>query len=103
MRSLTTSEQMQVMSAFVQDKIIQRYFDGNWKDDLNPIWNWEKYNYRVKPTEKPPRVIYAIMSANTCSEANSNERFLKSKLKQKEIDNPDSCGVWEIVKFMEVK
>lgn len=42
---------IRVMRAFVAGEIIESMvinFCSPWKVEKNPIWNWEKYNYRVK-------------------------------------------------------
>ena len=46
-----------VMQAAKEGKAIQSRrsdycdIDENWKDTPEPIWNWDTYDYRVKPAE----------------------------------------------------
>ena len=56
-----------VMQAAKEGKAIQyrargnRGTDENWGDAPSPIWNWAKYDYRVKPE---PRRIWVNMYVN---------------------------------------
>ncbi len=48
------AECIKVMQAYVEGKQIQ-YVDSeteDWTDIESPIWNWDIYNYRVKPEPK---------------------------------------------------
>lgn len=48
----TTQEKIKVMLAFVNGEKVQFADDrSKWLDlmALNPSWNWEEYDYRIKP------------------------------------------------------
>lgn len=57
----TTAEKIAVMQAFEEGKAIQYKpsmaadVAGNWARSLGPLWNWDRYSYRIKPQ---PKVIY---------------------------------------------
>ncbi len=47
-----TERRIAVMKAYVAGKTIQiydAYKDGSWFDTNCPLWNWQLYDYRVKP------------------------------------------------------
>lgn len=50
---MTTEEKMEVMKAFIEGKTIQcnavKYDIRIWMDDSNPCWDWNNFEYRVKP------------------------------------------------------
>ena len=49
-----TIEAIKVMQAFVDGKEVQylgkELFKQDWCYTLTPLWNWEHYDYRIKPT-----------------------------------------------------
>lgn len=48
------AECIKVMQAYVEGKQIQ-YVDSeteDWADIESPIWNWDTYDYRIKPEPK---------------------------------------------------
>ena len=49
----TTKEMIEVMQAYVRGEQIE-FIDSSrkWKDTTNPIWDWARYDYRVKPKPK---------------------------------------------------
>lgn len=53
---MTTAEKIAVMQAFEDGKQIEfrRSFNNNnvWIDCGGPVWNWDIYEYRIKPEEK---------------------------------------------------
>lgn len=51
-----TEEQLNVMKAFEEGKVIQYHPWGakHWFDDKNPEWDWDKYEYRVHPNSATP-------------------------------------------------
>lgn len=59
----TTKEQIEVMQAFIDGKEIEyRLFTPTnsmlWKISQTPMWNFDKYEYRIKPSE--PEYVYPI-------------------------------------------
>ncbi len=46
---MTINEQIAVMKAFAEGKSIQYKLTEEWKDAINPTWNWDDYKYRIKP------------------------------------------------------
>ena len=53
-----TKQKLSVMQAFVEGKEIE--CTGNslaWAEITNPVWNWQEFNYRVKP-EQPKYRLY---------------------------------------------
>lgn len=51
----TTQEMIKVMQAYADGKKIQYSSKGvDWTDVIEPSWDWESTNYRVKPEPKPP-------------------------------------------------
>ena len=56
-----TKEAIRVMQGFVDGKEVQylgkkwdskESFKQDWCFTLSPLWNWEHYDYRIKPTPK---------------------------------------------------
>jgi hypothetical protein len=49
-----TIEAIRVMDAWVKGKSIECAERNNlkWGDTLSPVWNWNVYTYRIKPTSK---------------------------------------------------
>ena len=49
----TTKEMIEVMQAYERGEQIE-FMDCSrkWKDTTNPIWDWIRYDYRVKPKKK---------------------------------------------------
>jgi len=48
----TTEEKIKVMQAFTDGEEVQYTYRGNtpcWKCAPDPCWDWERFNYRVKP------------------------------------------------------
>lgn len=53
----TIKEMIKIMKAAKEGKEIEVLMNqNNWKTITNPIWNWEKYNYRVKDKTKDWRL-----------------------------------------------
>lgn len=53
---MDTKEKIKVMQAYVDGKPIQikiHAIDKDWRDSINPIWDWERCTYRIKPTRQP--------------------------------------------------
>lgn len=51
----TLEEKIEVMQAFLDGKTIQDNIDGEWADwisDKTPDFQWDKYDYRIKPENK---------------------------------------------------
>lgn len=48
---MTTAEMIAVMQAYKDGKSIECADKGgtNWKKLPNPVWNWDRFDYRVKP------------------------------------------------------
>lgn len=47
-----TERRIEVMKAYIEGKTIQiydAYKDGSWFDTNCPLWNWQLFDYRVKP------------------------------------------------------
>ena len=52
----TTQEMIDVMQAFMEGKEIEHSCVNNsWHVVIEPTWNWDIYDYRIKPAE-PKRV-----------------------------------------------
>lgn len=49
----TTKEMIEVMQAYERGEQIE-FMDCSreWKDTTNPIWDWARYDYRIKPKTK---------------------------------------------------
>ena len=49
----TTKEMIEVMQAYDRGEQIE-FMDCSrkWKDTTNPIWDWARYDYRIKPKPK---------------------------------------------------
>lgn len=49
----TTKEKIEIMQAYESGEQIE-FIDCSreWKDTTNPIWDWARYNYRIKPKPK---------------------------------------------------
>ena len=59
----TTKEHLEVMQAFIDGKEIEyRLFTPTnsmiWRISQTPMWNFDKYEYRIKPSE--PEYVYPI-------------------------------------------
>jgi hypothetical protein len=54
MNTQRTIEAIRVMQAFVDGIPIQcaECHKLNWGDSLSPVWNWNNFTYRIKPTLK---------------------------------------------------
>lgn len=51
---MTTEEKIEVMKAFTEGKTIQQKSynpDDKWTDSEPPLWDWLRYDYRIKPNE----------------------------------------------------
>ena len=62
---MNTKEKIKVMQAYENDKIIQIYVNDNvkwvdWVEKNEPKWNWDYYEYRIKPEElyRPFHIIF---------------------------------------------
>lgn len=46
-----TKEKIAIMQAFVDKKTVEYYTEefNIWLKVVSPIWNWEKWEYRIKP------------------------------------------------------
>lgn len=51
---MTTKKMIEIMQAYVDGYEIeaQTYECSEWEKIYEPIWNWEKYTYRIKPKPK---------------------------------------------------
>lgn len=80
-----------VMQAFKEGKVIEyRNMLGSWYSSTDPMWNWDKYDYRVKPEPKEDWLVeyhqygeamwkcYNLLYSQT--EAHINEYITKTKL-----------------------
>ena len=60
---MATKEKIAVMQAYEDGKVCQirtRNVEDEWSDfqknaQTNTGWNWERYDYRIKPEEKKPK------------------------------------------------
>lgn len=63
---MTIKEKIAVMSAFDRGEKVQlkpiRDDPSGWEDATCPNFNWESFEYRIKPRE--PRVIYVPLDEN---------------------------------------
>lgn len=59
----TIEEKIEVMQAFSNNKQIQEKEDYRWVDVKEPTWNWEKYDYRVKPKCVPFKTAEELLAA----------------------------------------
>ena len=49
----TTKEMIEVMQAYLKgEKIEYRYGNTDWLECRVPIWDWNNFDYRVKPKQK---------------------------------------------------
>ena len=55
--SMTLAEKIAVMQAAVRGETIECAINGreDWELNLSPAWNWDQFDYRVKPQ---PKVIW---------------------------------------------
>ena len=59
---MSTRDKIEVMQAFVDGKVIEYKLwttsedPKNWRECLNPLWDWDVHSYRIKPE---PKVIWA--------------------------------------------
>ena len=51
---MTTRDKIEVMDAYEKDGILERCLKGSmdWERVLEPVWNWEKYVYRIIPKKR---------------------------------------------------
>lgn len=50
----TIDEKLAVMRAWLEGEKIEscsHFGDGEWYDNTHPWWDWDKFDYRVKPSE----------------------------------------------------
>jgi hypothetical protein len=54
MKVQNTIEAIRVMQAFVDGRPIEcaEVHKLNWGETLSPVWNWNNFTYRIKPTTK---------------------------------------------------
>ena len=46
---MSTADKIKVMQAFLEGEEIEfRINEGDWQPNVNPVWNWGIYDYRVK-------------------------------------------------------
>lgn len=48
----TTKEMIEVMTAYDNGADIEIFMNDNWKDAVNPGWNWCNFDYRIKEQKK---------------------------------------------------
>ena len=56
----TTAEKIEVMQSFRYNKFVQEKARGRcvWVDNyFEPKWDWDRYDYRIKPEEKEPPTL----------------------------------------------
>ena len=53
---MTTEEKIKVMQAHIDGEYIEFRIKGEevWEDCGIPAWNWQEFEYRIKPEEKKP-------------------------------------------------
>jgi len=51
---MTTRDKIEVMDAYEKDGILERCLKGSmdWEQIVEPVWNWEKYVYRIIPKKR---------------------------------------------------
>lgn len=51
---MTTRDKIEVMDAYEKDGILERCLKGSmdWERVVEPVWNWEKYVYRIIPKKR---------------------------------------------------
>nr|DAW42098.1 MAG TPA: hypothetical protein [Caudoviricetes sp.] len=51
---MTTRDKIEVMDAYEKDGILERCLKGSmdWERIVEPVWNWEKYVYRIIPKKR---------------------------------------------------
>ena len=51
---MTTRDKIEVMDAYEKDGILERCLKGSmdWEQVIEPVWNWEKYVYRIIPKKR---------------------------------------------------
>lgn len=94
----TLNEKIEVMHAFRNGfKVQQRIIPGmavadeiKWEDSLQPDWNWERYDYRVK---RDARIFYSIEL--------SGGRLSEPQLSIDRISSSES-SCFKIIKLVEV-
>ena len=51
---MTTRDKIEVMDSYEKDGILERCLKGSmdWERIVEPVWNWEKYVYRIIPKKR---------------------------------------------------
>ena len=51
---MTTRDKIEVMDAYEKDGILERCLKDSmdWEQVIEPVWNWEKYVYRIIPKKR---------------------------------------------------
>ena len=81
---ISLAEKIKVMQAFERGEEIQFVCCGyeNWRDCTEPFWNWDTFDYRIKP--KQQQVWFALLkikatgkliTTNPCSKEEHVEKL----------------------------
>lgn len=97
MSNKTTAEKIAVMQAFLDGKKIEVSVYpgcwGEWTHYVEPIWNWEENNYRIKEEVLPYRryvakcVLSGVLFVWTINETNDPLEVERAKTFVRWIDN----------------
>ena len=98
----TTAEKIYVMNAYVNGETIQfksrNTPDNDWLWSTNPIWDWNRSEYRIKPVPVEPRVLYRIKEGDFMYRTHHTRRDAEDAIRLDGCFSSNST----VVKFIEV-
>ena len=98
----TTAEKIYVMNAYVNGETIQfksrNTPDNDWLWSTNPIWDWNRSEYRIKPAPVEPATVYMIRDGGFLYRQYENPTYALQAIRNDGCFNEDAT----VVKFIEV-
>lgn len=83
---MRTNEMAIVMLKYCQGEDVQRRAKdvySDWEDVKNPLWNWDMFEYRVKPKEEKPKRMTNMQLAEWCAKGNGTWSHEPSKFRSR--------------------
>lgn len=97
---MTTKEQIAVMEAFGRGEAIEYRIlsvNGEWETPVNIRWNWDKYEYRVKPkSEYIPFDFGDDLIGTVIVSKKTGKKYMVF------AQNEEGVGCWDGLKIYEV-
>ena len=92
--SKTIQEQIQIMTHYLNGGDIEIFSNDNWVDAVNPGWNWNHCDYRIKEQKKTITIEKWLL---TCD----NKEFQIFELNNERLKLMLGSGIWKKVRLLE--